>query len=127
MARILYKITTFTATDTWTNVSPTTDYIPELPYGLSIDIADSTQIELGATNGTTARYYSSTNTAISWTNNGTSNYRTFKRIGDAIIAAGLNSLELSVDGGTTFKDKTGNLSGAWNGSIGTIKQVLIVV
>jgi|DEB0MinimDraft_6_1074348.scaffolds.fasta_scaffold149878_1 hypothetical protein len=126
MARVLYKVTTFTATDTWTDVSPTTDYIPELPYGLGIDISDSTQIELMATDGTTPRYYSSSNTATSWTNNGTTNYRTVKRIGDALIFAGVGALDLSVDGGTTVSDKTGNLAVVW-GAIGTIKQVLIVV
>jgi hypothetical protein len=123
---LLYKVTTYTATDSWSDVTPATDYIPQLPYGLAVDIADSANIELMATDDSTPKYFDSTNTAGAWADNGASDYRAVKRLGDAIIYGGTDALDLSVDNGATVSDKTGNLAIVW-GTIGTIKQVLVLV
>lgn len=122
----LYKVTTYTATDSWTDVTPDTDYIPQLPYGLATDIADSANVEVFATDDSTPKYFQSDDTASTYTDNGASDYRTGKRIGDSIIYGGVDALDLSLDGGTTVNSRLGNLGVVW-GSVGTVKNVLVLV
>lgn len=121
----LYKVTTYTTTDSWTDVTPDTDYIPKLPYGASVDLADTDNVELVATDDSTPKYFQSGNAASSWTDNGASDYRSVKRVGDVIIYGGVSTLDLSLDSGTTVEDKTGNLDVVFNPT-GTIKNVLVL-
>ena len=122
----LYKVTTYTATDSWTDVTPATTYIPKLPYGLGLDVADTDNVELAATDGSTPKYFQSANAASSWSDNGASDNRDAKRIGEAIIYGGNDLLDLSLDAGTTLIDKRGNLSTVW-GSVGVVKNVLVLI
>lgn len=120
----LYKVTTYTTTDGWTDITES-DYVPLLPYGLGIDLADSDNLELAGDDGTDPHYLDSTDTGTTFNDNGATDYRIIKRVGDTIIYAGDSAFDVSFDNGVSGVDKLGNLDVVW-GSVGTIKNVLTV-
>ena len=121
----LYKVATYTTTDTWTDISPDTDYTPLTPYGLAVDTIDTNNLEVMATDGSTPKYFQSGNTGTSYTDNGASDYRNAKRIGDAIIYGGVSVLDLSRDAGSIVIDKLGNLDVVFN-PVETVKNILLL-
>lgn len=124
---LLYKVTAYTTTDVWTDVTPDTDYIPRLPYGLGIDVADTDNLELAADDGSDPSWYDSANTGTSWNDNGSSDYRVIKRIGDTLFFGGVDTVAVSIDGGTTTETKNGNLDVIMDGGMNTIKQLLVYI
>lgn len=126
MANILYQVTTYTATDSWTDITPTALYIPKLPYGLAVDTVSSANVETFANDDITFNWYTSTDTTGSWVDNGASNYRTGVKAGDILFLGGLGIFDISDDNGTTLIDKLGNLGVVW-GSVGTIKQIQVLI
>ena len=118
----LQKVTTYSGAATWSDISPAADEAPERPHDLTVDRIDSSTLHTVATD---AKYYKSTNDGAAWsTEESSTNKRAFITQGDGLIAGGVGEVKLSLDGGTIFDDKTGNLSAAW--TIGTIKRVLIL-
>jgi hypothetical protein len=120
----LQKVSSLTGTSNWTDVSPAANQAPVRPHDFVIDRIDGDVLHTVADDDV---WYSSANGATSWNSEQTS---TNKRVpisqGDGIIFAGTGgSVELSLDGGTTFSDKTGNIN-AVGSSVGTIKRVLIL-
>jgi hypothetical protein len=124
---VLYKVSTYTATDSWSDITPATDSIPKLPYGLGVDLADTDNIELASTDDSTPKWFSSANTGTAYTDNGASDFRVLKRVGNVIFNGGDDSLGVSIDGGTSFEDKRGNIDTVLSGGIGVIKQLLVFV
>ena len=121
----LYKVTTYTATDSWTDVTPDTDYIPLLPHGLILDKLDTDNIEAFADDASTPKWFSSDDIAVSWDDNGASDYRTGIKVGNSMLLGGVSAFDITADNGTTVTDKLGNLGLVW-GSVGTIKKILVV-
>ena len=118
----LQKITTYSGAATWLDVSPVAGEAPERPHDLVVDRIDDTI--LNAVTGFDT-WYQSTDAAASWSSQeSSSDKRAFITQGDGLIEGGDSEVKLSLDGGTTFDDKTGNLSAAF--TIGTIKRVLIL-
>ena len=123
----LYRVDAYSTAPSWNNITPANNEIPTFPIGLGIDRNQKLNLEAMTQEGSTKKWYSSDDNGASWTDNGATSYRMVKRVGDVIIAGGEDALGLSVDNGVTFEDKRGDLSAAWNATIGTIKQILIVV
>jgi hypothetical protein len=122
---LLYKVTTYTATDSWTDVTPATDHIPQLPYGLVHDVLDTDNVEVFSTDDSTPKWFTSSNAMVSSSDNGASDYRTAIKIGNSMLLGGLNAFDLTTDNGATTSDKLGNLGLVW-GSVGTIKKIMVV-
>ena len=123
---VLYKVTDYAGSPTWNDVTPTGDYAPIYPYGLTVDLADDNNVELMAYNGSAYHWWSSADGASSWSDNGASDYRCVTRVGDVLLLGGDTALDLSVDGGASVSDKLGTLGVAWD-TVSTVKQILTVL
>lgn len=119
-AEILYKVTTYTGSSVWVDISPVADVAPAEPYHLAIDfLAPATLQMVGSDNV----WRDSVNLGGTWSSNGSSSYRTFLTQNDVILGGGTSVLGLLTDGGISFNSKLGNLSVVWD-SIGTIRKLL---
>lgn len=119
----LYKVSTFTGTDSWSDITPATDEAPERPHDLAIDLIDTNVID--TVSGTSNNWYTSTDTGSNWsTSESSSAKRAFLTAGDTIMEGGNAEVKISYDGGTTFNAATGNLASVWGGTVGVIKRVM---
>jgi hypothetical protein len=122
----LHRVSDPDGSDSWTDITPATDFVPRLPYALVSDIVDSDSIECFASDGSATRFYRSTDAGDSWSNEGTTDYRYAKRAGDIFIAGGDDVLDLSVDNATTVENRKGNLDAVLN-PIGTHYYGIIII
>jgi len=116
-----YKVTNFTSTNTWTDISPTSAQIPSYPHALTVDKINTAILNGFTENG---NWYRSSNSGTSWTNLDTAtNYRAAYTVGDAWLIAGDGVIALSMDGGESFRFIAGNLDNVWNG-LGIVKKAI---
>ena len=119
----LFGVDPVTGAAVWTDITPATGETPARPYDLSIDMIDTLVLDTVSDNSN--NWYTSTDGGTTWgTSESSSNKRAFLTAGDSLLEGGDNEVKLSVDGGTTFEDITGNLATAWGGTIGIIKRIL---
>jgi hypothetical protein len=118
----LWKVTSFTGSPTWTDISPATGEAPERPYDFAIDKVDNSILH--AVTAVGGDWYKSTNGGTSWSSFlSNTALRVPYSVGTSLLAAGQESAVLSFNSGSSFADIAGNLSTAW-GSIGLVKKAV---
>ena len=116
----LYKVTTYTGSSVWADISPVADVAPDEPYHLAVDFLDADTLHMF---GSDNIWRETDVLGASWATNGSSNYRVFLIQNDVVLGGGAGVLGLLTDGGIGFDSKLGNLATAW-GSVGTIRKLL---
>jgi hypothetical protein len=118
----LHKVTTFTGTPSWSDVSPSAGEAPQRPYDLAIDRVDPSILNTVTANG--SDWYKSLNEGSSWSSYASdTDYKALYTVGNAILAGGSDAIAISLNGGDSVSNIAGNLGNVWN-SIGVIKKVL---
>ena len=123
---ILYAVSGYASSPTWTDITPSGDYVPLYSYGLAADGADTNNLESVGNDGEHWHWHYSTDAGTAWTDNGACNYAVVRRGGDVILLGGNGVLDISWDAGSTTEDSTGDL-GAVLGTMGTVRWMLAIL
>lgn len=122
----LRRVDTYSGSPSWTVITPATDLAPGHPYALAVNRANKNQIMVVASDGMTAKRFTSTNQGGSWTDNGFSNHKGVKWSGDLLLLVGDEQVDFSMNNGVSFQDREGDLSAAWGG-IGRVRGGVILL
>ena len=124
---ILYRVNDYTASSSWNKITPVPYAAPTQPSSLSIDPENNSQVAvLGKNFNGQTRLFTSNNQGQSWSDRGINEYTSVKRRGQTILFGGTDTLDISLDSGTTKYD----LLGDWPdeiGAVGTIRGFLDLV
>jgi hypothetical protein len=118
----LWKVTNFTGSPSWSNISPSANEAPNRPYDFTVDRLDNSNLHFVSESETD--WMKSTNTGssfVAFENN--TPFRALYVQGNNLAAAGLETIGISLTGTDEFYDLSGNLDSLWDGIL-SIKKIL---